>query len=240
MYPMSQYTIHKNGVNEGPFTLDEARAAMASGKFAATDLAWRPGIPQWIALANLLAADAGEPPPLPSVVPPAMPVATKSSSGTNVGIIVAILGVCALVGIVTIGLLAALAIPAFKKVRNNAIEKTMMNDARQISSAYQSKCAEDAKEVVTVKEIRAYVPSLSSGVQFYSNPDPGGIVGLNYARGGADIIKLGRNGRFVLTHEHYNRLLSSQPMISGQTPGVDNGIVFDVETGSVVTSSEAP
>ncbi|MGC4073492.1 MAG: prepilin-type N-terminal cleavage/methylation domain-containing protein [Nibricoccus sp.] len=39
--------------------------------------------------------------------------------------------------VVIIGLLAAMAIPAFQKVRRNSIAKTMLNDARQIASGMQ-------------------------------------------------------------------------------------------------------
>ncbi|BET69689.1 hypothetical protein ASA1KI_46070 [Opitutales bacterium ASA1] len=39
--------------------------------------------------------------------------------------------------VVIIGLLAAMAIPAFNKVRSSSIEKTVVNDARQIGSAAQ-------------------------------------------------------------------------------------------------------
>lgn len=39
--------------------------------------------------------------------------------------------------VVIIGLLAAMAIPAFQKVRTNSLGKTMINDARQISGACQ-------------------------------------------------------------------------------------------------------
>jgi type IV pilus assembly protein PilA len=39
--------------------------------------------------------------------------------------------------VVIIGLLAAMAIPAFQKVRRNAFNKTMVNDARQIAAAGQ-------------------------------------------------------------------------------------------------------
>ena len=37
--------------------------------------------------------------------------------------------------VVIIGLLAAMAIPAFQKVRQSSIEKTLTNDAKQIASA---------------------------------------------------------------------------------------------------------
>ena len=39
--------------------------------------------------------------------------------------------------VVIIGLLAAMAIPAFQKVRDNSVGKAMENDARQIASAAQ-------------------------------------------------------------------------------------------------------
>jgi type IV pilus assembly protein PilA len=39
--------------------------------------------------------------------------------------------------VVIIGLLAAMAIPAFQKVRKNAVGKTVLNDARQIAGACQ-------------------------------------------------------------------------------------------------------
>jgi type IV pilus assembly protein PilA len=39
--------------------------------------------------------------------------------------------------VVIIGLLAAMAIPAFQKVRRNSIAKTMLNDARQIAAGMQ-------------------------------------------------------------------------------------------------------
>jgi len=39
--------------------------------------------------------------------------------------------------VVIIGLLAAMAIPAFQKVRENSIGKTMINDARQLAAAAQ-------------------------------------------------------------------------------------------------------
>lgn len=39
--------------------------------------------------------------------------------------------------VVIIGLLAAMAIPAFQKVRASSLQKTVLNDARQIGSAAQ-------------------------------------------------------------------------------------------------------
>jgi type IV pilus assembly protein PilA len=46
--------------------------------------------------------------------------------------------------VVIIGLLAAMAIPAFQKVRTSSLEKTVLNDARQIGAAVQQYCMEYA------------------------------------------------------------------------------------------------
>lgn len=46
--------------------------------------------------------------------------------------------------VVIIGLLAAMAIPAFQKVRENSIGKAMENDARQVASAAQQYFLENA------------------------------------------------------------------------------------------------
>ncbi len=44
--------------------------------------------------------------------------------------------------VVIIGLLAAMAIPAFQKVRRSSLEKTVLNDGRQIGAAVQQYCME--------------------------------------------------------------------------------------------------
>ena len=44
--------------------------------------------------------------------------------------------------VVIIGLLAAMAIPAFQKVRRSSLEKTVLNDGRQIGAAIQQYCME--------------------------------------------------------------------------------------------------
>lgn len=46
--------------------------------------------------------------------------------------------------VVIIGLLAAMAIPAFQKVRQNSVKKAMENDARQIAAAAQQYILENA------------------------------------------------------------------------------------------------
>lgn len=51
--------------------------------------------------------------------------------------------------VVIIGLLAAMAIPAFQKVRASSMEKAMLNDARQIGAAVQQYCMEKGDTQVT-------------------------------------------------------------------------------------------
>ncbi|MGB0257928.1 MAG: type II secretion system protein, partial [Coraliomargarita sp.] len=51
--------------------------------------------------------------------------------------------------VVIIGLLAAMAIPAFQKVRENAIDKGLINDGRQLGQAAQQYYLENGVTVVT-------------------------------------------------------------------------------------------
>ncbi len=52
--------------------------------------------------------------------------------------------------VVIIGLLAAMAIPAFNRVRREARETTMVNDARQLGSAAQQYFLTSGKTAVTI------------------------------------------------------------------------------------------
>jgi len=78
--------------------------------------------------------------------------------------------------VVIIGLLAAMAIPAFKKVRENSIGKAMENDARQVASASQQYFLENSA-VTTITfsvtpatglvtgPLSAYVKNISKGTE---------------------------------------------------------------------------
>ncbi|MFO8027956.1 MAG: prepilin-type N-terminal cleavage/methylation domain-containing protein, partial [Opitutales bacterium] len=52
--------------------------------------------------------------------------------------------------VVIIGLLAAMAIPAFQKVRESSIAKTLVNDGRQIGSAAQQYFMENGVSTINV------------------------------------------------------------------------------------------
>ena len=51
--------------------------------------------------------------------------------------------------VVIIGLLAAMAIPAFQKVRENSVGKALVNDARQLASAAQQYMMENSTTQAT-------------------------------------------------------------------------------------------
>lgn len=275
---MHNYTVHKDGTHRGPFSLEEVRAKLADGTFAPEDLAWRPGTPAWLPLAQRLAEDTGEPPALPpnggeSIRPagvgapsaqgekpfnwlvPAIlstifccwPVGilaivyaaianSKSAAGDVAGADSArkvakwstLFSVFSVALLIPIGLFAALAIPAFTKVRNNAIEKTMINDARQISAAANQVMAEKAKESATLSEIRDYAGGSSSGVTLVIDGRDLGPLGSADGK-----VVLRQTGKFSLRHERYRRGMSANPRLLNQT-GPDNQIEFSVETGASV------
>lgn len=55
--------IVHNGVQMGPFTEETAHAMLKSGSVLVNDLAWRPGLPDWVPLMNLLYPAAATPAP---------------------------------------------------------------------------------------------------------------------------------------------------------------------------------
>lgn len=69
--------------------------------------------------------------------------------------------------VVIIGLLAAMAIPAFSKVRENSVKATLDNDARQLSAAANQFFLEtDTSSATTTQLVGSglYVTELSRGV----------------------------------------------------------------------------
>lgn len=156
--------------------------------------------------------------------------------------------------VVIIGLLAALAIPAFKKVRNTAVEKTIFNDARQISSAANQYFTENSTTNVLVSSLVGsgnYVAGLSSGTLIAQG---GGSVNLT----GADVwtatnklttIRVStandaapENSVVRLGNLGYDTTLSGQATVTGAAPkggypatGTGaNALVFSVETGQLM------
>lgn len=135
--------------------------------------------------------------------------------------------------VVIIGLLAALAIPAFKKVRNNAIEKSLLNDARQISSACQQYGSENATSIVPAGEITKFLSggSLSSNVVVNNTlgTPTTNITGLATT---AQFIIGATGNYFTLGHNSYDRTISSKGNLTSQTGGGTTFLVFETDTGN--------
>ncbi|HRE80334.1 MAG TPA: DUF4190 domain-containing protein [Opitutaceae bacterium] len=102
----------------------------------------------------------------------------KDASLTGEGLALAgfVLGyVSIVVGLLMAGLLAAMAVPAFKKVREASLEKAMANDARHIAAAAQQFMLEETSRPVKFEvdpetgkvsgPLARYVPQLMRGVQ---------------------------------------------------------------------------
>ena len=96
--------------------------------------------------------------------------------------------------VVIIGLLAAMAIPAFQKVRQSSIEKTLTNDAKQLASAANQYFMEfgtstialaiGADGVVGGAEMSKYVHQITKGNVFPANLTAGlSFTGSNAALG---------------------------------------------------------
>lgn len=79
--------------------------------------------------------------------------------------------------VVIIGLLAAMALPAFKKVRENSRKSAMKNDARQLASAAQQYFLEnntmsvavayDSKSGAITGQLQDYVKQIGTGYTAY-------------------------------------------------------------------------
>lgn len=98
--------------------------------------------------------------------------------------------------VVIIGLLAAMAIPAFDKVRSNAKVGTMNNDARQLASAAQQYLLENSVTTVAVTigadgavndPIGEYVKKVGSGYTFVGPLTIDGTFSLQHAQANENV-----------------------------------------------------
>ena len=134
--------------------------------------------------------------------------------------------------VVIIGILAVLAIPAFQTVRNNTIERTIINDGRLIGAAIQQAFMESGDEEVTISfddqvspwtwEVEGdnsavYAGNLSQGVN-----SPSLSVDVDVDEDG---------DAFELFHSQYNG--DGSRFTANQLNGTQNGLLFGV-TGQVV------
>jgi type IV pilus assembly protein PilA len=108
--------------------------------------------------------------------------------------------------VVIIGLLAAMAIPAFNKVRQSSVEKTLTNDAKQLASAANQYFMENgvstialtinANGSVTGAQMSAYVHQVSKG-NWITDPIVAGVAftGSNAALTGSHTLYFSPEGQ---------------------------------------------
>ena len=107
--------------------------------------------------------------------------------------------------VVIIGLLAAMAIPAFQKVRQSSIEKTLVNDASKLASAANQYYMEFGVSSIPVTfdsngsisgAMSAYVHKISKGNSFPTTFSAGSsFVGTNAALGATSTIGFSAEGQ---------------------------------------------
>lgn len=167
----------------GPLSTAELRERVRDGLLERTTLVWREGMPEWQPL-QALAAELGlpavaTPPPLP----PPPPVATATAvaapraglSGCGIGAIVAI--VLGLVLVAVLGILAAIAMPAYRDYTLRAHARTAIDGLDLLKG-----------EVVAFAAQQGRCPV---------NGDPGFDAAQDYA---SEFVKQVRIGRFDNGH----------------------------------------
>ncbi len=110
--------------------------------------------------------------------------------------------------VVIIGLLTAMAIPAFQGVRERSLKGVMDNDARQISSAAAQYFLESNQASVTVGELVLGDPAVNNGIPYLS--------GISDKVGLPDTAVIAAGQTFSLVN----------PSVNGGAP-----LVYQVDTG---------
>lgn len=106
----------------GPLSADELRDHYRQRRLRRDNLVWRDGMAQWQPLANVagelgldaIAPDPSQPPPLPGSEPPPgfTPVRAMPKKQRMSGCLIALI-ICAVLAVPVVGILAAIAIPAY-------------------------------------------------------------------------------------------------------------------------------
>ena len=144
-------TIHiARGTEQlGQFTVEEANAGLAAGRFQRADLAWWPGAAGWVRLdtAPGVVVPAHLPPPLPGAGPaPVVPPQPQRARGMSTQLVVLlVIGGLLVVAVPVVGLLAAIAIPNFVKARTTAQKHACIANLKQIDGATQQWALENRK-----------------------------------------------------------------------------------------------
>lgn len=155
-----------------------------------------------------------------------------------------------MVVVVIIGLLAALAIPAFRKTRNTAVEKTLFNDARQISSACAQYFTENSTTRVTLETligVSKNLNGLSSGTLVNRGISTGNLTSANlWTSMSLASIEFSTStdatpadAIFALGNQGYDASLSAKadvrdPAMGDYASTQANYLNFSVETGQLL------
>ena len=113
--------------------------------------------------------------------------------------------------VVIIGLLAAMAIPAFQKVRRDSIKKTMVNDARIVSNAAQQYFMDKgvttiASSILVGSATSNYVKAMSKNNAFVNDPltaDSAYTFGVSNGLVGTSAMTFDNEGHLVGTGDPY-------------------------------------
>ena len=167
-----------------------------------------------------------------------------------------------MVVVLIIGLLATLAVPAVKRARNSALEKTLFNDARLISGAAGRCFFEKTTNNTTLSSLiglNNYISGLSSGTLIAQGPgnvtsaelDPAAnlwststsmniiLSTTNYSSPSNAIMRLGNIGYDTSFSTNLN---VTDPSLGGYNANIalvskDIGLLFSVETGALLKKS---
>ena len=107
--------------------------------------------------------------------------------------------------VVIIGLLAAMAIPAFQKVRRSSLKSTMANDIKQLASAANQYHLDNSATQVALTQL----------VNTYTNTNMGFLKELSKGVGCTN-TNIDQGGTITLTHPNFGTL----------TGAVDTGKTF--------------
>ena len=73
-------TIHRDGQNHGPYTLEQVKEYLGNGSLIESDLAWQEGCKDWLPLRDIITPVTTPPPPPPPKLPPPAPQLTPEGT----------------------------------------------------------------------------------------------------------------------------------------------------------------
>src|SRR2546423_13774290 len=97
------YHLHRNGIDQGVFSLEELRRRRLSGEIAGSDLVWRQGMSNWEPVDSVLAS-SGQ--PIALATPPPIPASARRKSNVWLVSIIIVSGLALVAGLAGLSTLA--------------------------------------------------------------------------------------------------------------------------------------